>query len=174
MTLQTHFEKIKEKYPTPDEYLTELLYNYNFDDDDNNPYSDKNIELIHNRIESLQKYMKETNKTLHQLETPEFAIFAAIQQLRHPNLVEALWKMKPNKLIYNDINIFSKMPSICNPETGEIYLIPAIKDVMKWTYINVKYLKYAGQPYLSKETKFEFLDKYAEIMGIEYETKSYD
>ena len=154
-----------------------MLYKYNFDKNDSvnyDPFSHESIAEINKRIYLLQEYMKETNKTLKQLETPEFPIFAAIQQLCHPNLVEALWNMKPTQLFYDDITIFKKMSSICNIETREVYLIPAIKDVMKWTYLNVKYIKHAGQPHLSTETKLQFLDKYAEIMEIEYEKKNYD
>lgn len=166
------YDTIKNKYKTSDKFLETLIYDYYIGEE---PFSEEIIQEQVEYIALLDKFMKEENKGLMDLELPEFAILEAIQQLCHPILIEYLWKIKPEKIYYKDPSIFSKMNRICNIKTGEVYLIPAIKDAMKWTYANIIYInRLLNRKEISIKNKLIFLDKYAEIFDIEYEKISYD
>ena len=166
---QTTYEN--EKTPS-DELLINIIYHNRIDA---HPFSDEMKLKQQQFVEELKNHMKEFNKKLVNFKLPEFPLLAAIQELCHPILVEELWKLCPDKITYRDISFFNKMPRICNPETRELYLIPAIKDTMKWIYIIIKYSMHNKiNNKIDKINALIFLDKYAEIFGIDYEKINYD
>ncbi len=169
---QKQFNVIKEKYKTVDELLTSIIYHNKIEVQ---AFSEKEIKYQEKNIEMLKIFMKETNKSLTNLQLPEFPLLAAIQQICHPILVEALWKMCPPKIYYKDASVFNKMPHICNAEMRELYLIPAIKDAIKWTYLSIKYsIHNKINNETDKNNAFIYLDKYVKIFGIDCEKISYD
>ena len=137
----------------------------------------KTLDYIQNRQIILENLMKEQNTRYAQLNTPEHPLLFAIYNLAHPEFINFL---KNNVFNGNKLKIISntydKMIDIYDKKTELLDINLAIKDILKWMYIDIIYNKGCFRKYESHSNKFyiRLFDKYAEIFGIEYEKINYD
>ena len=165
-----------ELYGDCSEYYINFMKNYwayNIVD----MYDKKTLDYIQNRQIILENLMKEQNMTYPELKTPDHPLLFAIYNLAHPEFIKFL---KNNVFNGNKIkiisNTYNKMADIYDKNTQLLDINLAVKDILKWMYIDIIYNKGGFRKYESLSNTFyiSLLDKYAEIFGIEYEKINYD